>query len=964
MKARSLIVIVVLAVLALLSSTGATAQGPQAPAPPYPTREPGLPPGARPWEPEFGKPFGPYRTPDGYWAVPEGARPAIEAAGVSPQGSGGPDDFGYTWDDSVPFHWIDATGGTDTGLSGESWGKAVGPISLPFSFKYYENTYTSLYIAASGYLGFTDEETWLAQSQIPLPSTPNNVIAPYWTPVYIGTGSWIRYLSGGTAPNRYFVVEWHNVRGGSPSDSIGGDDTYRFEVILYENSDIVFQYQTMAYSASYWCGAAGIEDSTGWDGLAYVRFCEQAPSNRAVRFYRPAPSARVDIRPAFQGRFTRAGATETFQVPIRNTGELGSDTYDLYVSSLWPVSLYAADGATPLTDTDGDGTVDTGSVAQGSTVTVTVKVQTPALATVGDDNAAAVTVRSSRNTSTSKTVTLQTAVPAPFAQVYQETADGAMSLYLVQPGAQAVKKATSDWYGGYDVAVAETPGGNFVYAWSKGRCLDSNCNVYGSEIEYALLERYGNVVRPVSRLTDHTGATVYTYDEAPAVAVAPNGRIGVLWYRYLWDDSTARFNYNIYFAILDASGNRVYGPLNLTNNNAWGTWSDLGVPRFYSPRIAATGDNRFVLAWQRAHQESGGWVNDIYYTVRDNTGGEIKAITRLTRDTPGDAGYYAPSLASLSSNRAFVSWASRQSGNDDIYYAIVGSNGNLVKTATDLSVDENVIDWSNYDAVQLSDGRILAVWQAWGCFPGEWVPRIRFALLDTSYNRIGMPACLGKAEAAITGDTSVSLAADATGHAILTWTDWAWSVRRNLYYALVDGNGNVLTPPMIFRTAGMSPWGSQYIETSYEGCGNTSYSWTPPSGVDGVAAFSASLFGGPPGGNAAVALHYANQGATVATNVVVTATLGGGLTYVSDSSGVVPSISGDDVVWGLPDLGFLDSRGFTLYAGVPSGADYGTRYPITLTLTSSGLEANPSDNTASAEVMAARQVLLPVIMRK
>jgi len=35
----------------------------------------------------------------------------------APEVSGGPDDYGYTWDDSGAFSWIDATGGTHTGLS-------------------------------------------------------------------------------------------------------------------------------------------------------------------------------------------------------------------------------------------------------------------------------------------------------------------------------------------------------------------------------------------------------------------------------------------------------------------------------------------------------------------------------------------------------------------------------------------------------------------------------------------------------------------------------------------------------------------------------------------------------------------------------------------------------------------------------------------------------------------------------
>jgi hypothetical protein len=468
-------------------------------------------------------------------------------------------------------------------------------------------------------------------------------------------------------------------------------------------------------------------------------------------------------------------------------------------------------------------------------------------------------------------------------------------------------------------------------------------------------------VRPVSKLTDHTGATMNTYDYSPAVAVAPNGRIGVLWYRYLWDRSTYKFNYNIYFAILDASGNRVYGPVNLTNNNAWGTWSDLNVPRFYSPRIAATGDNRFVLAWQRSYYgpptgscTSYCSVDDLFYTVRDTGGGEIRPVTKFTNDTPGwDQGYYRPTLAQLTGNRVVMAWNQTVNNQGAIAYAVLDSDGTVIKSPATI----NMGGWG-VDAVQFSTGRVLLAWSVWTTTN----PQIAFAVLDTSYNVVAGPTTLSHPAAPI-GDAYVSVAADSTGHAILTWMDYDWSYRRNLYYALVDRNGNVLTPPMIFRTAGIPPRGSQYIETSYEGYGNTSYSWTPPSGVDGVAAFSASLFGGPPGGNAAVGVRYANRGATIATGVVLTATLDSNLTYVSDTSDVVPTVSGNNVVWNLPDLGFLESGDFTLYVQVPSGADYGTRYPITLTLTSAGSEANPSDNTASAQVMAARQVFLPLVLR-
>lgn len=917
--------------LALVLTWAVAAQGPE---PPWPTKSPSGPP--------IPPDHGPYRAPDGTWYMPAAAAPSARpSTSVSPQTTGGPDDYGYTWDDSVALNWIDASGGTDTGINSST--DHVGPIDIGFSFKYYENTYTQLYISRFGFVAFNDSNIYNGQSEIPSPGKPNDVIAPYWTPAYNVNG-YVRYLRGGNAPNRWFAVEWNRL------DADWGNE-YTFETILHEDGDIVFQYGTITYGdEGWWCQASGIEDSTGLDGLSTTDFCRQIEPNHAVHIYRPAPSARVRVYPLYQGRFTRPGETVTFQVPIRNTGELGDDTYDLSASSSWPFGLYAADGTTPLTDTDSDGAVDTGSVVQGGSVTVTVKVTTPGTAGVGDDNSAAVTVRSSLNTSKSKTPILQTAIPAPFAQVFSDNADGAMSLYLVQHGAQAVKKATSDRHYGYDTAVAEKPNGDgFAYFWSKYRRTGS---VGVSEIEYTLVDRYGETVRGITKLTNHTRATVYTYDVAPAVAVAPDGHIGVLWYRYLWNDSTSQSNYNIFFAILDGAGNLVYGPVNLTNNNAWGKWDDLNVPRFYNPRIAATADNRFVLAWERVSQEapSGSctsrcWLWDIYYAVRDTNGGIVRDVAKFTNGVAGGIRYHSPTLTTLSNNRVLLAYSA-----GSIYYAVLDSAGNIVKAETSVEAG----GWRP-DAVQLSGGNIVVAWSEWS--GSTW--NIGFVVLDSAYNRIAGPTTLSNS-AAVTGDDYVSVAADGAGHAILTWTDADGYYRRNLYYALVDGSGNVLTNPMIFRTSQAT---EPYISISYEGYGNTSYSWTPPSDVDGIAAFSASLFGGPPGGNAAVGVRYANHGATTATGVVLTTTLASGLTYVSDTSGVVPTVSGNDVVWSLPDMGFLGSQDFTLYVQVPSGAAYGTRYPVRLTLTSDGPEANAGDNTASAEIMAARQVFLPLVLK-
>lgn len=1003
----------------------------------------------------------------------ESVRPADVAA------TGGPDDFGYTWNDAVPFNWIDATTGVDTGLAGVD--AYTGPIDIGFAFKFYENTYTQFYVSTNGLITFGGGSASWSNQPIPSSAQPNNFIAPFWDDLAVGSpynSGKVYYLSGGASPNRYLVIEWHNVTACCTDEAT---DYKTFEVILYENGDIVMQY--LHLSGYLGSATVGIEDDAGVTGLEYLYNMSGLVQNKAIRFYRPAPSARVKVWPVHQGGFTSAGHAGFFQILIRNTGEVGADTYDLTSSSTWPVTFYAADGVSLLTDTDGDGVVDTGSLPQREIYTVTLKMQTPPGAVVGDNNTASITVRSSLNGSKSKTVVTRSAVPTAFAQVYQD-ADGAMSLYLAQPAGQTANKVTSERHYGYNTSVVETPNGDFVYAWQRGRCLRTDCTVYVDEIEYALLDRYGEIIRAPSKLVNHNDATIDIYDSAPAIAVSPNNRIGMLWYRSLWNGNTGQSNDNVYFAILDASGNQVFGPVNLTNNTAWGDWNAPNIPRFWDTRITATGDNRFVLAWSRQNLEQPNdtctgwcWLEDVYYAVRDTNGGSVREPTKLTTGMVGGPLYGTPTLAALSNNHVFLGYSSGA----QIHYAVLNSSGGTVKAQTDIAMG----GWIPA-AVQLANGKVVMAWSSpaprnpgegtWNAqffnnetlsgppvvvrtdstidfgwwedapapgvnpdfFSARWTGTITvdagtyiftmgsddgsrlwiddqlvmdhwdecceywstavplsagahqvrmemhehdgaawaylswrkqddktattFAVLDAAYNVVAGPTRLNN-PFTVTGDMYVSIAADAAGRAVLSWTENYFGARRNLYYALVDGNGAVLTPPMIFRSVQASSNVDGSITSSYIGYGATSYRWTPPSGVDGVAKFSGSLFSGPPGGRAVVDIRTTNRGSAVASSVTLTATLGSGLTYDSDTSGITPTVTGNTVVWNLPDMRLFDSQNFLLYLQTLTGADYGSRFPVTLTLTSGGAEVNPSDNMAATDVMIARQVFLPITNR-
>lgn len=886
----------------------------------------------------------PQQSPEGLWYVSGGDGTAAQTDSLlSPTTTGGPDAFGYTWDDAVSLAWLDVSSGTNAGLSPDV--DHTGPITLNFPFKYYENTYTQLFISLYGFVSFSESNLdGSVQSEVPSSEPPNNVIAPHWT-FFDEVRGYIRYKSGGSEPNRWFAVEWNRVYESSYYN------TFTFEVILYENGDIVFQYGTMSIPYNdYWCQSSGIEDAVGLDGLMITEFCEPVASDHDVRIYRPAPSARAKIFPLHQGDFTSVSSEKSFQIPITNAGDLGVDTFDILASSSWPVSLYSADGRSPLSDTDSDGIPDTGSLPQGASTTIIAKIMTPDLVAPGDDNTAILTVRSSINPAVNKETSLDTAVPAPFAQVYYDQSDGAMMLQLSQPSQTINKKITPDLYFGYHLATAETPGGNFVYAWRKSRRITSTTSIYVYEIEYLLLDPQGNIIRPLSKLVDHSLATLYTYDELPAVSVSPDGHIGFAWMRRI-RSSDYLYNYNIYFALLDAAGNLVYGPTNLTNNNLWGY--SFGVPRFSNPRITATGDNRFAIAWESYTSTENGSIDDIYLAIRDNQNNPILPATKFTDGNPELGQYYGePAVSALRDNRVLLAY----SGGSGLSFAVLDSSGSLVKTPVEID-PFNVSAYT--DAVQLSDGNIVLAWTGWDFVEDRY--DIFFALVDGSSYEIATPPTRLPNTKAVNGNGYVSVTADPSGHAVLTWMDFDYYFGRHLYYALVGSNGSILTPAMVFRTA-QPPSYSYGIATSTEGYGNTSYSsTTTTSGVDTYLS-THSLVTAPPEGIAYIHASFGNNGATEAASVVITATLDPALSYVDDTLGVIPTIDGNLVTWVLPaTLPSLARGNFYLRVSTPD-APVGMIYPLSLGITASEEEI-PVDNLASLSIVISNQLFLPVVAR-
>lgn len=204
------------------------------------------------------------------------------------------------------------------------------PVTLPFPFTYYGETYEEASIGSDGYLSFTYSsfysDGW--NTTIPSPWEPNAAIYAQWDDLFAfdGTGS-IRTEVLGQEPNRTFVIEWRNVQSW---DRYG--ELLSFEILLHENGAIGLQYGSDATTGL--TATIGIEDHAGADGLQYS-FNETTVGNGTSILYSLPPSGIVrgvvtdanDGQPvagavitAFSGgaqvRTARSNATGQYQLQV------------------------------------------------------------------------------------------------------------------------------------------------------------------------------------------------------------------------------------------------------------------------------------------------------------------------------------------------------------------------------------------------------------------------------------------------------------------------------------------------------------------------------------------------------------------------------------------------------------------------------------------------------------------------
>jgi subtilisin family serine protease len=204
--------------------------------------------------------------------------------GPAPDRAGGPDVFGYTYQDSdesggPAFSWVDIRPvGTQINMTGDDVN--TGPYPVGFAFPFYGKTFDSFRIATNGFVSFTSTKTALTNTTLPNSGSavPENLLAVFWDDLNFQTYKRAWYYNDGSK----LVIQYQDV-------AKYGDYTHpnTFEVILYPNGTIVYQYLSMTATTKN-SATIGIQNEARNDGLQVVYNALYVKDNLAIRFRPPA----------------------------------------------------------------------------------------------------------------------------------------------------------------------------------------------------------------------------------------------------------------------------------------------------------------------------------------------------------------------------------------------------------------------------------------------------------------------------------------------------------------------------------------------------------------------------------------------------------------------------------------------------------------------------------------------------
>ncbi|HRQ40767.1 MAG TPA: proprotein convertase P-domain-containing protein [Chloroflexota bacterium] len=278
----------------------------------------------------------------------------------------------YAADDTIPFNWEDISGtGTPVTLTDDS---VSGAIPLGFSFTYFGDNYSDIYISSNGFLTVLPGQPngCCSGGILPSTTTPNGVIAGWWEDLNPSAGGTVHYETLGTAPNRVFIVQFTDI------PHFGGGNLVTKQYKLFEGSNYI-EVHYQAAPSDGGTHSAGIENAAGTVGVQYYLGTASLPTPLAVRYYETVVASasdtdtatvnvlvqNIDVDPLSLSSTQDPGTVETQTLTIANTGD-GTLTWDITEEPTAVLSAITTGGDAALAREDASAAATNSSQAAGA----------------------------------------------------------------------------------------------------------------------------------------------------------------------------------------------------------------------------------------------------------------------------------------------------------------------------------------------------------------------------------------------------------------------------------------------------------------------------------------------------------------------------------------------------------------------------------------------------------------------
>lgn len=155
----------------------------------------------------------------------------------------------FLQEDTAPY--VVRSGGTALTFVSNDDSDAV--VTLPFPFRFFSTSHSSVNVGTNGYVVFGSSAGSLDNLALGSVSPPNNVIAAFWDDLVVQNVT--TYLDG-TAPSRVFVIQW-------VANRFGGGGDLAAQLWLYEGAAGRFELRYGAGSGNSFSAALGFENDSG-----------------------------------------------------------------------------------------------------------------------------------------------------------------------------------------------------------------------------------------------------------------------------------------------------------------------------------------------------------------------------------------------------------------------------------------------------------------------------------------------------------------------------------------------------------------------------------------------------------------------------------------------------------------------------------------------------------------------------